>query len=373
MEKVLEKERCTGCTSCQAICPVKAITMEIDSDGFKYPKIDQEKCIQCGLCQRTCPVLNTKENQALNKCYVGYAKDEKIRKTSSSGGIFSLIANYFLSHDGIVVGAYLDKKHLKHIAITKKEELDKLKGSKYLQSDLENIFDFVKNNLSQKKILFVGTPCQIAGLKSVIKKNIDNLLCLDIICHGVVTPKLFIKYVEEIEKKNEDYLVSYNFRDKENGWENYQATLLLQNKKISERAVDNPYMKLFLSDIALRRSCYQCNFKLGNKYSDITLGDFWGVKKIHPEMYNKLGVSAIIINTEFGKTVFQEIQKEITFKECMLEDILKENASLKISSKKPKKREEFFQDLNKLSVGELEKKYVKKHYFKQFIKKLLGR
>ena len=360
MKQVLEKSRCTGCTTCMNICPKGAITMIEDSDGFKYPVIDQDKCVNCGLCVKTCPVLNTKENESLNKCYVGYNKSEEVRLNSSSGGIFSLIANYVLDQNGIVIGAaFDDNNELKHVAIEKKKDLNKLMGSKYLQSDLSNIFKYVKENIKDRKILFVGTPCQVGGLKSFIKNDFGNLICIDLVCHGVPSPKLFKKYVDELEKEN-GKLLNYNFRDNSTGWDTYSNTAKFKDKTITEDRKQNKYMKLFLSDVSLRESCFDCNFKLGNKYSDITLGDFWGIKNHYPEMYNKSGVSAIIINTEKGNELFNSINKDIEYKQCKLEEIVSGNPSLKISGKKPKTRNKFFEEMDNLSISDLTKKYQKK-------------
>lgn len=372
MKQVLEKNKCSGCTACMNICPKGAISMIEGEDGFKYPIIDQEKCINCGLCKKTCPVINTKENKSLNKCYVAFNKDEETRLKSSSGGIFSLIANYILEQKGLVIGAaFNDNNELKHIAIEKKKELPKLMGSKYLQSDLNNIFKYIKENIKDKKILFVGTPCQIGGLKAFIKKDYDNLICIDLVCHGVPSPKLFKKYIEELEKEN-GKLINYNFRDNSTGWDTYSNTATFKNKTITEDRKENNYMKLFLSDIALRQSCFNCNFKLGNKYSDITLGDFWGIKNHYPEMYNKSGVSAIIINTEKGNEIFKEIINNLEYKECKLEEIVSGNPSIKISGKEPKNRNEFFKEIDKLSVQELSNKFKKKKSILKTLKRRIS-
>lgn len=368
MKEVLDKNKCSGCTACASICPKQAITMEVGKDGFRYPVINQEKCIDCGLCKKTCPILNTKENKAINKCYVAYSKNEQYSNSSSSGGIFPLIANLILEENGIVIGAAFDKNNkLNHIAITKKEDLIKLKGSKYLQSNLDNIFKYVKENIKEKKILFVGTPCQVAGLKAFIKEN-DNLICIDLVCHGVPSPKLFDKYIKELEEKNNDKLLKYDFRDKCSGWDSYSNTATFKNSKYTELQKDNAYMKIFLSDVALRESCYDCNFKLGNKYSDITLGDFWGVQKYYPEMYNKKGTSAIIVNTEKGKELFSTIKNSLEYKKCNIEEIIEGNPSIKTSSKYNPKREKFFSESDYLSVNELSKKYSKKKSVLQRIK-----
>lgn len=382
MKEIVEKKRCTGCSACASICPKGAIKLVEDDEGFKHPVIDQDKCINCGLCKRTCPVLNTNENSSLNKCYVAYNKNDKVKKTSSSGGIFDAIARVILKDNGIVIGAsFNDEMKLKHIAIEKLEDLEKLKGSKYLQSDLDNVFSYIKENISERKFLFVGTPCQVAGLYAYLKKDYDNLVCIDLFCHGVPSPKLFSKYIKDLENNIDSKAIKYNFRDKKTGWDTYSNTVTFSsNKEISELQSNNSYMRLFLSDIALRESCYNCNFKIGNKYSDITLGDFWGVQKYYPEMYNKTGVSAIIINTEKGQQIFESISNNLEYKECELEEIIDGNPSLKSSGKYPAKREKFFKDIDNLDIKELSKKYTNtsviakfKNKLKKLIKKIIKR
>ena len=383
MENVLEKNKCSGCSACANACPKNAIEMIKNEDGFIHPKINKHKCVNCGLCKKTCPVLNNSENKSLNQCYVAYSNDEDAKKTSSSGGIFDLIAKNILKDHGIVVGAaFNDKMELKHTAIEKIEDLEKLKGSKYLQSELDNIFSYIKEKINSRKVLFVGTPCQVAGLHAFLKKDYDNLVCVDLFCHGVPSPKLFTKYIKELEKDNNSKVINYNFRDKKTGWDSYSNTCRLKNnKEISQLQKDNNYMKLFLSDIALRESCYNCNFKLGNKYSDITLGDFWGVQKYYPEMYNKQGVSAIIVNTEKGQKIFEDISNDLSYKECKLENIVSGNPSLAISGKTPKLRNEFFDELDNKDIDYLTKKYQKKislisklkNKIKSLIKKLINK
>lgn len=359
MKEIVSKNLCTGCTACKSICPKNAIEMIEDIEGFKVPLIDQKKCINCGLCQKTCPVINTKNNSSLNECYAAYNKDEKELLSSASGGIFSLLANSILNENGIVIGAMLDSNNmLKHVAIRNKEALKNLKGSKYLQSDLGNIFVFIKENIKNNKILFVGTPCQVAGLKAFIKQDYNNLYCIDLICHGVPSAKLFYKYIKELERKNDDKVINYNFRDKSIGWEIYSNKIIFEKRTtITELARNNYYMQLFLGDNALRKSCYNCNFKLGNKYSDITLGDFWGIKKKYPKIYNKKGVSAIIINSSKGQEMFEKIKENLIFKSCYKEDIIDGNLSLIESAGFSKKREYFFDDLDKLNMKELSHRY----------------
>lgn len=359
MEIICDKRKCTGCTACMNNCPKGAISMIEDEDGFKQPVIDQSKCINCGLCQRTCPVLNTSKNESKNKSYVGYAKDKKYKEHSSSGGIFTVIAEKVLLDGGIVIGASFENNKLKHICIDSVNDLYKLQGSKYLQSDLNNVFITIKENIDSRKILFAGTPCQVAGLKAYLKKDYDNLITIDLFCHGVPSPKLFDKYVKELEKDNNDELIKYDFRDKSTGWDTYSNKAIFKNKEIKELNIDNDYMKLFLSDNALRESCYNCNFKLGNKYSDITLGDFWGVNSYYPEMYNKEGVSAIIINTDKGLDIFNNISTKLEYKDCKLEEIISGNPSLEKSAVLTNKRSMLFNDIDNKTINELSNKYKK--------------
>ena len=380
MKNICDINKCTGCTACYNICPRGAIEMVEDQLGFLYPKINQVKCINCGLCKKICPILNASNNISINKCYAAYAKEKKYSNNSSSGGLFPIIATKVLNENGIVIGAAFEKNVLKHIYIDNINDLIKLKGSKYLQSDLGNIFKTIKKNVAEKIVLFVGTPCQVAGLKAYLNKDYDNLITIDLICHGVPGPKVFNKYVCELEKNNNDKLISYDFRDKSTGWDTYSNCITFNNKKIKQYNYENDYMKVFLSNVALRESCYNCNFKLGNKYSDITLGDFWGIDNIIPDMYSKNGVSAIIINTNNGLKIFNAIINDIEYRDCNIESIVKYNPSLCESSKINKNRNVFLKNINKYSFKKLTKKCTdislfKKiiYFFKKIIKKIFKR
>lgn len=377
MEEVVHRTKCTGCSACANKCPQNAIMMKENIEGFIEPVIDENKCINCGICKRICPVLNTKKNDSVNECYIAFAKQEDMWKEASSGGLFPAMANYVLNENGIVIGAAFDKNNeLRHIAVTNKEELYKLKGSKYIQSDLGNIFKYIKDNVENKKVLFVGVPCQVAGLKAYLNKEYENLICIDLICHGVPSPNLFKKYIEELEKEKNDELLSYNFRDKITGWDMYSNTAIFRNSNVISIYSKNDYMRLFLADVALRESCFNCNFKLGNKYSDITLGDFWGVNKYYPEMYNRNGVSAVIVNTNKGKYVFDRIKEDLEYKSCNIKEIIDGNLALKVSSHRPESRNLFFDDLYKKNIRYLVKKYAKKdslfYRLKRKIKKMIG-
>lgn len=371
MNEITETKRCTGCTTCVNVCPKKAIKMTENKEGFLYPTINKEKCVDCGLCRKKCPINCLNENKSINKCYVGYDKNtDRILDKASSGNIFELLANYILRNNGIVVGAaFNENNELRHIIINDVKDLRKLKGSKYLQSNLNDIISHMKNIKDDKMILFVGTPCQVAAVKNVIKNN--NLFCIDIICHGVPSPKLFKKYIGELECEANDKIIDYNFRSKLTGWDSYSNTIEFKNKTKSMLRFNNPYMKLFLSNTCLRESCYNCKFKLGNKYSDITLGDFWGIKNYYKDMYNdNNGVSAIIINTSNGEKLFKEIVDEINYKECDLKEIITGNTSLTNSCQRPESRNDFFEEMDRLNIKKLEKKFGLKITYIQRVKNI---
>lgn len=359
---ILKKNECYGCTACYNICPKKTIKMEYDIEGFKYPVIDEDKCVECGLCQKVCPSINSKSNVSMNKCYAAFNKDTEARLTSSSGGIFDVLSRYVLNKGGLVVGAAFDKNNsLNHIVINNIKDLEKLKGSKYLQSDLNEVFSIIKSNIKYRKVLFVGTPCQVSGLKFFLRKDFDNLYCCDVVCHGVPSSALFRKYINELESSNGRIINGINFRNKKEGWENYHISINQGENNYYVNHNKDLYMNLFLSDICLRPSCYSCNFKLGNKYSDITLGDFWGINNYYPELNDEKGTSSIIINTNKGKYLFDKVEDKLVYKECNINDILSGNPSLKYSSERKDKRESFFIDLeNGLTIKQLANKYVPK-------------
>lgn len=360
--EILEKYECYGCTACDSVCPTNAIKMEYDIEGFKYPIVDHNICIECSMCQKSCPFINNKNNISINKCYAGFNKNTEARLASSSGGIFDVLSKYILSQGGLVVGAAFDKdNNLNHIIVDDAKDLTKIRGTKYLQSNLNEVFNNIKSNINDRKILFVGTPCQVSGLKSFLRKDYENLYCCDIVCHGVPSSRVFKKYIKYLEEKNGRIINGINFRDKKEGWENYHISIKQEKNDYYINHHKDLFMKLFLSDICLRPSCYNCNFKIGNKYSDITLGDFWGINNYHPDLNDKKGTSAIVINTGKGEYLFDYVKYNLVYKECDLDDILSGNPSLKYSSRKINNRENFFRDLeNGITVKELVDKYIPK-------------
>ena len=308
--------------------------MVLEKNGFKYPYIDSEKCLECGLCKKVCPVLNPKkEEKELPDTYACMNKNEKIRMESSSGGVFSLFAEYILNKKGIIYGAAFNEKlEVQHIKVDNEKDLKYLRGSKYLQSDIGVTFKETKKYLDEGKfIFFTGTPCQIEGLKSFLRRDYANLICGDLICHGVPSKNIFDEY---IQKFNEPVKNIY-FRNKENkGWNKYQVLINTNSKKIYSDHDKNEFMNKFLSDEYLRESCYNCKFKKKHRISDVTFADFWGINKVAPEMNDEKGTSLIFINSLKGKEIFESIKENLIYKNVDFYQSIKYNQSMIKSSPK---------------------------------------
>lgn len=363
MIKITKKEMCNGCHACSNICPTQCIEMKEGIEGFKYPEVDYDKCIKCNICIEVCPLIERKEIEVKEpKAYACFNKDEKIRMESSSGGVFTLLAKEILKDNGIVFGAaWTEKFSLKHIYITKKEDLSKFRGSKYLQSEIGETFNQVQGFLKEgRKVLFSGTPCQIGGLKSFLKHknvNIENLLSVDFICHGVPSPKVWKKYKEELFSKEK--LEEASFRDKTESWKGYDINFKSQNMNLKQKASKNKYMRAFLADICLRPSCSDCNFKGENREADITMADFWGIQNIKPEMDDDKGTSLIFTNTDLGNKYYSKISDNIISCEVNKEDAVKYNPSYFKSIKEHPKRKLYMENIEEMTFYELYNKYVK--------------
>ena len=383
MIKIEDKSKCCGCYSCINVCPKNAINMVEDEKGFKYPEIDESKCINCNLCEKACPILNKVKQDNSPKAYAAYNKDEKIRLESSSGGIFTLISNYILENNGVIFGAAFDNDFLvKHIEINNKKDLYKLRTSKYLQSAIGDTYTKVKEYLNKDiTVLFTGTPCQVEGLKTYLKKDYDNLYTQDIICHGVPSPKVWKKYLEYRNKQDLNKPVRIKFRQKDDGWNLFALLLQYNNSAYKINHKDDLFMQAFLRDAILRDSCYACNFKKINRNSDITLADFWGIDNVIENMNDNKGTSLVIVNSDKGKILFDNIKNNTVFKEVNFEESIKYNTSMYKSVKMPKKRDEFFANLDNIEFDKLVKKYTVTPPFirkvfskvKRIIKKIIKR
>lgn len=360
-----DKTKCCGCSACANICPKNCIKMKSDEEGFLYPVTNAAECVACGLCEKICPVIqsinNRKEGVVLD-AFGGNTKDEQLRENSSSGGIFGMLAKSFFANSGVVVGAAFsdDFYSVRHICIETKDELYRLQGSKYLQSEINDIYKKVKDFLRQgRRVLFTGTPCQVAGLKAYLGKEYDNLFTQDVICHGTPSPMIWKKYAQYRECVSGGAVQRMSFRHKKYGWKTYSVFFEFSNNTeyVKKLSVD-PYMQVFLHNIDLRPSCYDCAFKDGTSGSDIMLADYWGVQEENPELNDDKGTSLIIIHTQKGLELFQKIQSEINYKSVDFEKAIKHNPSYYESEHLPEKREEFFAEIHNEKFDTVMKKYA---------------
>lgn len=341
---VLGKD-CCGCNACEQICPKKCITFEYDKEGFLYPAINEKDCINCGACVKHCPILSDVDTAENPDVYAVKYKDRETTHKSTSGGIFIALARHIIDKDGVVFGcAYDENLVARHICVDKKSELCSLQSSKYVQSDLSGVYTQVSNALkSDKYVLFSGTGCQVAGLKAFLGKEYEKLLTTDIICHGVPSPKLFANYIDHLGKKMGGKLCEYNFRSKEKrGWDLYFKASNSKKSK-SDYGFFDPYYNAFLTCKTYRESCYKCKFANSQRVGDITLGDYWGIQKFHPDFYDENGVSLILINTEKGKKYFTDINSEIIYIPSTLKKASVMNKNLSAPSARPACRDNIYE------------------------------
>lgn len=386
MIEIKDKKDCCGCYSCVQKCPKHCIAMIADEEGFYYPKIDTTVCINCGLCESVCPQIHASSHKKPLNCYAIKHPSKEIQLASSSGGAFSLLAEYVLGQNGVVFGAAFDKDwNVVHKYIEDVKQLDELRMSKYVQSNIGNSFKnahtFLKNG---RLVLFVGTPCQIHALKLFLKKDYENLIAVDFVCHGVPSEKVWQEYLKQLFAVRRKNTVSsffipksisernalircIQFRNKRLGWEKFSFVLQLNlaeptgdseknsvsppvnNHKefINETLYKNPYLRGFIHDLYLRPSCYVCKNKGSSSESDITLADFWGIRQTYPQLFNDKGISCVTINTSKGERFLGDTKihkTEVDFKQ-----VLKFNPSFMGSVKKPPFRNYFFKLMHFIS------------------------
>ena len=339
MIEIKEKKDCCGCSACVQRCPKQCISLYEDEEGFLYPKVDVETCIDCGLCEKVCPVLKQSEERIPLEVYAAKNPNEQIRRESSSGGIFTLLAEQTIDAGGVVFGVRWNE-HFEaiHDYTETKEGLAAFRGSKYVQSRVGDTFKQTEWFLKQgRQVLYSGVPCQISGLKKFLKKEYDNLLTVDIICHAVPSPLIWREYLEEYKTKNRITSInSINFRDKTFGWEGYHFSISYitkHNRNVTKKQPhgDNVYFKGFLNHLYLRPSCYSCCAKGGRSGSDILMGDCWGIDSLRKDYNDNKGCSIVCVNTLKGKSLTNAILERSDM--LSYDEVLKYNPSIAISVK----------------------------------------
>lgn len=345
MINITNPAECCGCTACANICNHEAISMMPDALGFLYPVVDNSKCTNCGLCETICSFnehYDTSLNLEAPLTFGARQKDINEVMKSRSGAVFAAMSDYVLDNDGVVYGAgYTDHFMVKHKRATTKDERDEFRGSKYVQSDLNVVFRQVKQDLKENRlVLFSGTACQISGLRSYIGNKLrENLILIDIVCHGVPSPYIWRDYIAYLERKNNDTIVSLNFRDKARyGWNMHKETFIF-----SKDSESKTFKYLFYKSLYFRKSCYSCHFANTRRPSDITLADYWGVEKNLPNINaDNKGCNLILANTCKGFKLFEAIKEKLNFSEVSLKSSLQPN--LQHPSDMPVQRDQFEKD-----------------------------
>lgn len=371
MIQIKSTYKCCGCEACVQKCPRQCIFMKEDTEGFLYPIVDLEKCIDCGLCEKVCPCLNEKDSIEPIISYGAVNTDNGIRKESSSGGVFTAIASKIILDGGVVFGAQFNENwQVVHQFVETVDECRVFRGSKYVQSRIGNTYKQVECFLREgRKVLFSGTPCQISGLKNFLCKDYDNLVLVDVVCHGVPSPKIWEEYLQSLNLRQ---ISSISHKDKSTGWKSYSFTIKDDKGEIvfKEKASDNKFLSAFIDNLILRPSCFSCPAKSGRSGADITLADFWGVEHIIPQIdYNK-GISFISCNSEKGKKNIEGLDLNLVTTDYQLS--IKYNSCMVKSTLEPAERAKFWVDYSEKGINALlTRKKKSQSIIKRIIKRLL--
>lgn len=350
----ISEKNCTGCRACEQSCPKGCIKIIENEIGFLIPQIAEQFCINCGLCTSGCPMRKSSRGDRTRFVYAAKAKNKELLRISTSGGAFGILANHLIDKGGIVFGCvYSNNFEVCHIAVSNSNDIKALHGSKYVQSDTRDTFKQTRELLRQgKNILYSGTACQIAGLKSFLRKKYDNLLTVEVVCHGVPSPRLFRKYIEWIELKEKSKVLRFSFRSKikRPTGEHYKSRIVFEKGTKFKFAFLDPYYAAFLDGKTLRECCYECKFKSSYRIADITIGDFWGIEKRYPQFPADEGVSLILINTVAGTKLFSEVSEQFELVVSSLEDAVRCNPSVLNST--PRLDKNYYVGLNDLTVND---------------------
>lgn len=377
MINITDKSKCCGCCACVDICAHKAITLKNDIEGFWYPEVNTDLCSECGLCEKICPELNIekiKRNDYQNpvKTLAAIHKRMDVRWDSTSGGAFSALADAMYEKGGYVSGAiYNDDFSVRNYISNNPEDLVKLRSSKYLQSKAEGLYTEIRTLLRNgEKVLACGTPCQMAALRSFLRKDYENLIIVDFICRGVNSPKVYRKYLDSLERKHGGKVVYVKAKNKELGWRNLTRKVVFDNGAVYYGvSMEDDFRRGYHTNVYCRPSCYTCQYKGFPRMSDITIADYWGIEKVDPNLDNNIGTSMILLNSKKGEDFFELVKDKLEYRETSFQSILPGNPAL-VSPLSPAKidREQFFIDLDKGTFEEVTEKYFPYNAYKQSIK-----
>lgn len=347
--EIAGKRSCTGCGACVCVCPVGCIQMVENKEGFFYPVIDHTQCIGCKKCYKVCP-NEPEDDEDVVAVLAGYSHNRDIRLTSSSGGVFTHLAEEVLKRNGVVFGAAMQKSQAVVCAVENIEEIPKLRGSKYVQSWVGNAYRQVEKYLKEGRwVLFSGTPCQIAGLYRVLKKEYMRLITVDFVCHGISSPQVLEKYLKE--RGNGKRISEIVFRDKTEGWNKFSMKIKWEDHTVSRASMEEDlYLQSFLKNLNLRSSCFSCKFRKIHRRSDITLGDLWGADEVVNGWTEDLGYSLILIQSKKGKELLESIKEKIVAVPVELSQVMLHNASLTTSPWDEYSRDLFFKNLKKYDL-----------------------
>lgn len=359
-------EKCSGCMACINACPKNAMTVVENENGFILPYIDDDKCIDCGICYSVCDFIkDKKEDSTIKEAYSLVIKDKQVLYNSTSGGAFTAISDIVLKHGGIVVGAVMeDDFTVKHMVAETTDGRDQMRGSKYVQSDIGFLFRKIKEYIKiNRYVMFVGTPCQCAGLISYLGKYRDKVLIVDFICHGVPNNALFKEHIKYMEEYSGRKIKDYSFRGKKYGWTAAAVQYLTLNDKKEIAPMKNQaYLSFFTRNLSLRDSCFNCKYRSYHRYSDITIADFWSIDKFTQKKDDK-GVSFVLINTNRGKEIVEETKQTSKLKEYPVKDIL---FRVNTTSNIPNTTEGFWDIYHKMGYSALVEKYYSPSLYKKF-------
>lgn len=366
MINIVDKSQCCGCNACIDICHKGAINLEVDIEGFWYPKVDVSKCVHCGLCEKVCPELQIdklKKNDFFTPAHTIAAinKNMKVRWDSTSGGVFSALAEYMYDQGGYVSGAVYNKDFsVRNFISNNEEDIESLRSSKYLQSNAKGLYREIRTLLKKgEKVLACGTPCQMAALRAYLMEDYENLIIVDFICRGVNSPKVYRKYLDSLERKYGGKVIYVKAKNKELGWRNLTRKVVFDNGKVYYGILmDDDFRRGYHTNVYCRPSCYVCKYKGFPRISDITIADYWGIEKIDKNLDNNIGTSMILLNSKKGIKYFENIKDKLEWEETSFESVIPGNAALlqPISSSTIDRRQ-FFEDLDNGTFEEVTEKY----------------